>query len=257
MRHTAGSRRRVAFSPGRSYAGRNAMSGWLAPARIGMIQTANERGAVRGPSFIARAGVEGELPVSTDSDDAELTIGPPSRVCVFVDFWNLALSLNADAATHGEQPWQLDWLRFPAWVAAEAARLCAVERHRHVGTFVYSSFNNGSPGQLRHRNWALNWLGRQPDVTVELRPQVRRSDRCRNCGAHAPPCPRCGYSTDKMMERALMRRSPRACSSSSLTTATTSRRWSRPMVTWRLWRSFSCDAVGWSCRRGLGSRAGC
>lgn len=139
--------------------------------------------------------------MSIDSHDAELTIDPPSRVCVFVDFWNLALSLNADAATHGEQPWQLDWLRFPAWVAAEAASLCAVERHRHVGTFVYSSFNNGSPGQLRHRNWALNWLGRQPDVTVELRPQVRRSDRCRNCGAHAPPCPRCGYSTDKMMEK--------------------------------------------------------
>ena len=69
----------------------------------------------------------------------------PQRVAIFVDFWNLALSLDSECDARGEPRWRLDWTRLPGWLALAAARSCAAERHVHVGTHVYSSFNAAVP----------------------------------------------------------------------------------------------------------------
>lgn len=119
------------------------------------------------------------------------------RVRVFIDFWNLQLSMRNVAGAQ----FRFDWAKLPAWLVAEGARVCQVQGS-YEGAHVYMSFNPASDGDAALRRWAENWLNRQPGVQVDLKEQRPKGPpSCPKCHQRVPTCPACGASLARMQEK--------------------------------------------------------
>lgn len=115
------------------------------------------------------------------------------RFRVFVDFWNLQLTLNdREAATTGRKPsgFLIDWCRLPDCLVQEAAKLLRVTDFSYEGSKVFTSYNPKSPQDRKYRSWLANWLERQPGIQVlcfERRP--KSEFKCPTCHRAIAKCP--------------------------------------------------------------------
>ena len=120
--------------------------------------------------------------------NAQRPPSPGNRIRVFVDYWNLQLTMNDQSG----RTFRFDWARFPLWLTEKAADLCYIRDATYEGMHVYSSYNPDSLKDLNHKRWAQNWLNRQPGVQVSLRErQHRPPPSCPNCYREVAICPAC------------------------------------------------------------------
>ncbi len=136
---------------------------------------------------------------------AEKEVG--TRIRLFVDFWNLQLTLNekeVKASSQEDVRFAIDWLAFPAVVCREAAKCLGVETFSYEGTVIYASYNPlGSDGG-KFRNWLATWLDRQPGIQVEMRERQPRSTvLCPSCHEGITTCPHCGETMRATIEKGI------------------------------------------------------
>ena len=114
--------------------------------------------------------------------------GSGNRTRIFVDYWNLQLTMNGRLG----RTFRFDWARLPFWLTERTAEICKLADCTYDGMHVCSSFNPSSEKDQSHKRWALNWLDRQPGVQVSLRErQHRPPPSCPNCFSVVARCPTC------------------------------------------------------------------
>ncbi len=133
-----------------------------------------------------------------------------NRVRVFIDYWNLQLTLNANEARSlgvREVRFKIDWLSFPRVLADEAAAVAGLRDYSYDGTVVYASYNAITEANLDR--WLKTWLNRQPGLQVvsqERRP--KRPPNCARCKKPVEHCPECGQrlaaTTEKGIDTAMV-----------------------------------------------------
>jgi len=125
-----------------------------------------------------------------------------SRVRIFVDFWNLQLTMNQRVAREtGERGFQFDWSKLPLWLTARAAELCGSPPFRYEGMHVYASFDPRANDQ-RFKNWIEMWLNRQPGLQVVLKERrPKDAPSCPACHTAIGNCPSCGSGLKRSQEK--------------------------------------------------------
>lgn len=122
----------------------------------------------------------------------------PTRIHVFVDYWNFQLSL-------GGVSFKIDWARIGPWLAMKAAEQAGLSeaRHTYSGMNVYSSYDPRS-GNFAHRDWVEGFLARLPGVAAHcIERRARRAPRCNSCGYEVSLCPNCRAKMEGTTEKGL------------------------------------------------------
>lgn len=131
-------------------------------------------------------------------------VGRP-RIRLFVDFWNLQLTLNDKEAKQTGQTnvrFPIDWLALPTVLCTEAARILGVQEYTYEGTIIYVSYNPLSADDAKFRNWLATWLDRQPGIQVEMRErQPRAAPACPSCHMQITTCPHCDEEIKATIEK--------------------------------------------------------
>lgn len=124
------------------------------------------------------------------------------RVRIFVDFWNLQLTMNQrEHATAGSANFLSDWSKLPRWLVTKAAEKCGVPGLAFEGMHVYASYDPRANDEKLKR-WLLTWLDRQPGVQVVLKERrPKDAPHCPVCRAEVPACPACGGSLRRTQEK--------------------------------------------------------
>lgn len=120
---------------------------------------------------------------------------PPTRVRVFLDYWNFQLSLNErESLAHGvpSHRFKVDWKKVGPWMAAKACEVASIRSHSFDGIIIYTSYNPATPEGAKFKNWVNTWLDRQPGVNVQLRERKPRG--MLNCPACHRPLTHCHRS---------------------------------------------------------------
>jgi uncharacterized LabA/DUF88 family protein len=123
---------------------------------------------------------------------------PLPRIRVFVDYWNLVLTLGERESAETHQPdarFNLDWKVLPAWLAKEAAAAATIKTYVFEGVNIHASYDKNTQEGRKFNSWATGWLNRQPGVQVQC--HVRRpknKPKCSVCHHTINNCPRseCG-----------------------------------------------------------------
>jgi len=125
------------------------------------------------------------------------------RIRAFVDYWNFQLSLNEKDAKALGQPdsrFQIDWKGLGAWLAKKASETIGAHTHTYEGVIIYTSFNPKTDGKFR--NWAENWLDRQPGIAVALRERRPKGPpKCPVCHERIYDCPKCSQKMQGTVEK--------------------------------------------------------
>src|SRR6266545_4626127 len=132
----------------------------------------------------------------TAAPATQIAVAPVvTRVRVFVDYWNFQLSLNtreASARAVLDYRFQVDWTKLGPWLAQKACAVAGIANHSFEGVIIYTSYNPGSAEGAKFKNWVLNWLDRQPGISVQLRERKPRAlPKCPACHQSIPNCPHC------------------------------------------------------------------
>jgi uncharacterized LabA/DUF88 family protein len=117
------------------------------------------------------------------------------RVRVFIDFWNIVLSIK-----HKDPSMNIDWAKLPRWLAARGATEAGITDPSYEGAHVFASYNPATDASL-HR-WLTGWLNAQTGVQVtakERRP--RNAPKCPVCHDEVTTCPACGGSMAGTVEK--------------------------------------------------------
>ena len=128
-----------------------------------------------------------------------------SRIRVFIDYWNLQLTLNRrEAKATGQDEddvrFKINWRDFPAWVASKAAGTVGVSDFSYEGAIIYASYNPSSDPSFK--NWVSNWLDRQPGIQVDARArQPKALPRCSSCHKEIAACPSCSARIAATIEK--------------------------------------------------------
>jgi uncharacterized LabA/DUF88 family protein len=132
---------------------------------------------------------------------------PLPRFRVFVDYWNLQLSLNArETEVEGKEDvrFKIDWRSFPQWVAQKAADVCGIGAFSYEGGIIYASYSETSAEGRKFHTWATTWLNRQPGIQVQCRArQPKGPPKCPACHYPIEICPRqeCGVPLARTVEK--------------------------------------------------------
>jgi len=117
------------------------------------------------------------------------------RFRIFVDFWNLQITLNERVAAAEKTPgarFDIDWRKLPTCLFDEAARIIGASSARYDGTIVYTSNDPKSPAGKNHRKWATTWLDIQPGIQVQcFERQRKKQPKCQACRKIIAECPHC------------------------------------------------------------------
>ena len=126
-----------------------------------------------------------------------------ARVRVFIDFWNLQITLNQQIQhVDPTDAFKIDWSALPRWLAREAATVVGTEHHSYDGAHVYSSYNPLSASDVGLRWWLTTWLDRQPGVQVVLKERRPKDPpTCPSCHQSVPSCPACKASLARTVEK--------------------------------------------------------
>jgi hypothetical protein len=116
---------------------------------------------------------------------------------IFVDFWNLQLSVNSAATSS----YRLDWKKLSPWLVDQAC--CAVGRTLSFeGTHVYMSYSPNSKKDAGLRDFASNVLSRFPGVQVSMvERKTQTAPICSTCHQPIISCPHCGNSLVRTVEK--------------------------------------------------------
>lgn len=116
------------------------------------------------------------------------------RVRVFVDYWNLQLTLNQRIQTETGQAnvrFQIDWRALSAWLAGKAAAITQTTRYEFEGGIIYASYNPKTIEGRKFHGWATTWLNRQPGVQVlSFARHPKNPPVCSSCHQPIQNCPR-------------------------------------------------------------------
>lgn len=119
--------------------------------------------------------------------------GTTPRVRVFVDYWNLQLTLNdreAQATGQADVRFKVDWRGLPIWLARKAAETSGIAAYSFDGAIIFTSHDPNTEEGRKFNGWVTNWLDRQPGIQVQSRPrQARSSPRCNVCHREVRLCP--------------------------------------------------------------------
>ena len=96
------------------------------------------------------------------------------RIIVFVDYWNLQLTMNQqEAISRGlsDYRFKFDWINLGPWLAQRAFDLLNPKPSAYTfdGVNIYASYNPQTVESRKFKNWALSWLDRQPGIRVACR----------------------------------------------------------------------------------------
>ena len=121
-------------------------------------------------------------------------VAPLPRIRVFVDYWNLVLTLSEHESAETKQPdarFLIDWKVFPAWLAKQAAEATQIGAYVFEGAVVHASYDKNVPDSRKFNSWATTWLNRQPGVQVTCHVRKPRTQpRCNSCHQTITHCPR-------------------------------------------------------------------
>jgi uncharacterized LabA/DUF88 family protein len=117
------------------------------------------------------------------------------RFRLFVDFWNLQLTLNereAKSLGSSDEKFKIDWLTLPTCLVDGAATLVGAKVHSYEGTIIYTSANSKTDEGRKFAGWVTNWLDRQAGIQVELFERHPKSPpKCNVCHKIIAECPHC------------------------------------------------------------------
>lgn len=116
------------------------------------------------------------------------------RVKVFVDYWNLQLSMNQrETAVSGnpDPKVKIDWRSLGAWLAKKAAEVAGLGvGFAYEGINIYASYNPQTTEGKGFNKWMTTWVNRQPGVHVEcLERQPKMPPKCPVCHRTISNCP--------------------------------------------------------------------
>ncbi len=120
------------------------------------------------------------------------------RIAIFVDYWNLQLSINQRFSVQKQVPdyrTKIDWKGLGPNLAAAAAQvLGAVQTgFSFEGCHIYTSYNPTTDEGKKFKAWASTWLDRQPGINVQVR--ERKPKALSNCPACHRPISHCPHAS--------------------------------------------------------------
>lgn len=116
---------------------------------------------------------------------------------IFIDFWNLQLSMNSTASSS----YRLDWKKLSPWLVDQA---CGAVGHTlsFEETHVYMPYSPNSKKDAGLRDFATNVLSRFPGVQVSmLERKAQTPPICSTCHQPITSCPHCGNSLVRTVEK--------------------------------------------------------
>lgn len=129
------------------------------------------------------------------------------RIRVFVDYWNLQLTMNEHVKRITGQPeirFPIDWRKLSGWLAQKASELAGLAAYRFEGAIIYASYNPKTTEGRKHHNWLTTWLNRQPGIqVVSYARHPKNPPFCPACHHSIPNCPRpeCGADLAGTIEK--------------------------------------------------------
>ena len=114
----------------------------------------------------------------------------PSKIRIFVDFWNFSLSLRRQ-----DENFKIDWQKVAPALTSEAERVVGMTgAHVFEAMHVYGSYDPAKPDDAKFKNWYSTWLDRQTGVHTVLLERQRKKNfpKCPVCQAEAKQCRSCG-----------------------------------------------------------------
>jgi len=126
---------------------------------------------------------------------------------VFVDFWNLQLTINSrEEAVTGQQDvrFKIDWRGLPVWLAGKAAQKVGIANYSFEGAIIFASYDPKTEDGRGFNNWATSWLNRQPGIQVQCHArQARSAPKCNVCHQEISICPhaQCGARISGTVEK--------------------------------------------------------
>jgi uncharacterized LabA/DUF88 family protein len=116
---------------------------------------------------------------------------------IFIDFWNLQLSVISAATSS----YRLDWKKISPWLIAQASN-AAGRALSFEGTHVYMSYSKNSKKDAGLRDFATNVLSRFPGVQVSLvERKAQTAPICSACHQPITSCPHCGNALTRTVEK--------------------------------------------------------
>jgi uncharacterized LabA/DUF88 family protein len=130
--------------------------------------------------------------VTSSLQTTAATIPGACRIRIFVDFWNLQLTLKERETKYTRQNsnFNIDWLKLAGCLVAETAQVLGVGNAVYEGCIVFTSSDLKTPEGRKYHKWATTWLDRQPGIQVkcfERRP--KHPPKCPACHHPIPKCP--------------------------------------------------------------------
>ena len=129
------------------------------------------------------------------------------RFRVFIDYWNLQLTLNEreNVFNHVQDSrFEIDFHSLPDRLVEEAAAIIKTTNFSYEGTMLFTSYNPKSLNDRKYHKWVTSWLDRQPGIQVkcsERRP--KNLPKCPTCKTPISVCPQegCGANMAGTIEK--------------------------------------------------------
>ncbi len=117
------------------------------------------------------------------------------RIIVFIDYWNLQLTLNQKMSINNkvdDYRAKIDWKNIGQTLAAEASAILGTAQggYSYEGCHIYTSFNPATEDGRKFKAWTTTWLDRQPGINVQIRERRPKAlPKCPICHREITHCP--------------------------------------------------------------------
>ena len=123
----------------------------------------------------------------------------PLHTRIFVDFWNLTLSIRK----HAGVAYRFDWKKLSPLLVAKAEPLVSASL-QFDGTNVYLSYDPSTEKGKGLKNWSFNTLDRFPGIRVVAKERKAKSPpTCPSCHQLVDICCHCGGEMIRTVEKGI------------------------------------------------------
>jgi len=120
-----------------------------------------------------------------------------TKVRIFVDFWNLQLSLN----DLSKRKFWVDYSKFSVWLIQNATTLVG-DKLDFDGMKVYLSYNPATSGDKKLLQWANNVLALMPGINISTHERRTKGPPiCQSCHKEITVCGHCGSELHRTIEK--------------------------------------------------------
>lgn len=130
-----------------------------------------------------------------------------SKVAVFIDYWNVQLTINSfDKKTGGNGKFNIDWTNLNNWIISKLSIYLnkPPQDFQHVVTHIYTSYNSSSITEQKYRNWTSNFLSLQPGMKVTCLDRHKKGNvTCPSCQHTISNCPNCSNELKPTQEKGI------------------------------------------------------